>query len=63
MTNFVVNSGSPVTDAQVTSGVFTVAAHLYDTAGVESTNTAARFFVPNSTCSTPTAWWWSATES
>ncbi len=47
VTNFVVNGGSDVTDAQMTSGAFNVVAHIRDAAGVETTNTVSPMFIPN----------------
>lgn len=46
-TNYLVNGGSDVTDAQVTSGVYGVRVDLRSQAGVESTNSLDQFFLPN----------------
>ncbi len=53
VTNFIVNGGSSVTDALLTSGVFNVVAHIRDTSGV-STSTLGRFFKPNFDIMNPT---------
>jgi hypothetical protein len=45
-TNLVVNGGSAVTDGQVASGGFTVAMHLWDAYGVDTTG-GAPLFQPN----------------
>jgi len=47
VTNFSINGGVNLTDAQITSGAFAVTAHLYSRGGVETTNTSGSFFIPN----------------
>lgn len=47
VTNFVVNSGMDVTDAQVASGVFSVEYDFVDAAGLVITNNGGTFFEPN----------------
>jgi hypothetical protein len=46
-TNYLVNGGSDVTDAQVVSGEYGVRVNLRSQAGMESTNTISPFFQPN----------------
>lgn len=46
-TNYAVNSSTDVTDAQVTSGAFSVSMSLRDAAGIETTNTVSPYFRPN----------------
>jgi autotransporter-associated beta strand protein len=46
-TSLVVNAGTNVSDAQVTSGAFSVSMHFYDDSGIESTNTSGSYFKPN----------------
>lgn len=52
-TNFLVNGGSPVTDAQVTGGTYAVMFNIRSTIGVESTNTISPYFIPNFDILTP----------
>jgi autotransporter-associated beta strand protein len=53
-TNYLVNGGSDVTDAQLVSGEYGVRVNLRSQAGMESTNTISPFFLPNFDLLNPT---------
>lgn len=52
-TNFLVNGGNSVSDAQITGGTYAVMFNIRNATGVESTNTVSPYFIPNFDILTP----------